>query len=215
MAHCSPCKSKLGTGFVPSMMKRASKAHALIGSGAPMTAIALAESGGSRSPKMTVALRNLWVPASATRQLDAPLWATYTGGKRARLHIGGLSQVRRVISVRNGGPTGLEVRLGRPVVEFGSGGCGKPKQGMGMGTGCGLGTGAEKPTHVQWAGSTGPYAGPRHSSYGRSYTAGPVYDAADLGEEAVTSYYAIGTAGARNEELALAASAGPRHRRRR
>lgn len=132
--------------FVPSMMKRASKiTTGPHGTGAPtppvhvnwaggpgggpygshsdartMTAIALAEGGG-------------WVPASAT--LAVPVY--YAGGRRARVTVGDTKKVYRVLASKNGGPTGLLVKLGPEVKAFGTG-CGKKNilaaQGIGTGS---------------------------------------------------------------------------------
>lgn len=226
MAHCGSCKSKLGTGFLPTMMKKTSKRF---GSGAvPMTAIALAESGGMQSSGMTKALRTVWIAAvtSASAGPIGEIWAVYTGGKRAKLYVAGKEQIRRVLEIRNGGATGVEVRLGVPVLAFGTGGCQRPKPGTGQqhrrhGQGYQTppsrsptyGTGADRPTHTSWSsakGTVGPYSS---GHQGQIDIASVDYGA--QGEGAAVGYYALGTAGARNEELALAASSGPRHLRRR
>ncbi len=124
-----------------------------------MTSIAMAESGERMGTGLSP---SQWIPAASTHDLDLVVWARFTGGARALLHINGRTEVRRVLSSRNAGFSGLEVRLGKIVRRFGTGGCGKPK--AGWGTGClgdaVPGTGAQ-PTHTQWAtdkGTSGPYA---------------------------------------------------------
>ncbi len=172
MAHCAPCKSQLkpGTGGLQTMMKKTSSNFR--GTGRPMTSIAQAESGGRMGTGLSP---SQWIPAASTTELELAVWARFTGGARALLHINGRTEVRRVLSSRNAGWTGLEVRLGKIVRRFGTGGCGKPKAGWGgtgclgdvvPGTGCmegvpsRLSTGAQ-PTHTQWStdkGTSGPYA---------------------------------------------------------
>lgn len=131
MAHCGSCKSNIkpGTGglYLPQgMVAKTGRATARTGA-TTMTSIALAENG-TRLPLVLKSGRinkQFWVPATSI-DVDPGLatWAYFPGGQRARLHINGVEQKRRVLGHKNGGATGLLVRLGEIIKEFGSGGCG-------------------------------------------------------------------------------------------
>jgi hypothetical protein len=70
------------------------------------------------------------------------MWAYFPGGNNARLHrTGQRDETRRVLEFKGGGATGLQVRLGKIVKPFGSGGCldARVRQVRGgMGTGASL-----------------------------------------------------------------------------
>jgi hypothetical protein len=70
--------------------------------------------------------KQFWVPATSTEAAAPPgldAWAYFPGGNKARLHINGVEQTRYVLAHKNGGPTGLLVRLGGIAKDLGTGGC--------------------------------------------------------------------------------------------
>jgi hypothetical protein len=107
--------------------------------------------GAATSPWTTTHGEEGWTPATSSPSLDVPVY--FPGGRRARVRVGDSVTIRRVLAFRNGGPTGLLVRLGPAVRAFGSGGM---KQSRGfmvlsanqLGTGLSL-VGPSRSRHLQ------------------------------------------------------------------
>ncbi len=88
-----------------------------------------------------------WIPA-VTVDEKPPFYpyAVYTGGPNALVYADNVVRKRKVVAVRNGGVTGLEVRVGAPVdtLAFGTG-CDTCEL---MGTGAEVGTGGQELQHL-------------------------------------------------------------------
>ena len=148
MAHCNPCKSKLGTGgrinaplrasgggwVQPSTGQRDIDVDSLdYGPNQMMLAWPNVRNfrTGLRRRYMTLARvqrvsPSQWIPSVSSLGTTPPFYpyALYTGGKYAMLFADKTSSKRRVLEFRNGGPTNLEVRLGAIVAleaGFGTG----------------------------------------------------------------------------------------------
>lgn len=135
MAHCSPCKSRLGSG---GKVKNGTltRSSFVMGSGAEdgedLEAVGAYETVGalgSGARGATVSqqiLRSTWIPAHTSPVAPAGIlpWALYTGGRFAYVYTARGVTRRRVVAARNAGPLGLEIRVGgtvRGASRFGTG----------------------------------------------------------------------------------------------
>lgn len=137
-------------------------------------------------------LRQLWVVAVSNEATPPPglaTWAYFPGGQNAKLHLNGTVTTRRVLGFKNGGQTGLLVRLGKIVKAFGSGGWGKSGRQVRVGTGAKVST----TESFQMRGSAGTGAKNQGSGYFHgggvrpSYPAGTRGHAAAMGTGATSS----------------------------
>lgn len=139
MAHCGSCKSNLGTGGKKGtgaslaiaepidygfygVQGRALRAGRATGTGmSPWTTThaGIVLSNGKINKKA-------WIPATSSDVAPAGLeaWVYFPGGRKANLRISGTTQTRYVLAHKNGGPTGILVRLGDVARDLGTGGCG-------------------------------------------------------------------------------------------